>query len=110
MILDVDTAERGAFARPFDVCVIGAGPAGITLARRLAGRGLEVALMEGGGLEWSEESQALYAGESVGLTFPDLDIARVRCLGGSSGHWNGLCRAFEGSARWFTLPAGSRCW
>jgi len=95
MIFDVETAERSAFDRDFDVCVIGAGPAGITLARRLAARGFDVALMEGGGLEWSEESQALAVGESVGLTYPDLDVARVRAFGGSSGHWNGLCRAFE---------------
>jgi choline dehydrogenase-like flavoprotein len=93
---DAETPEgRAAFARPFDVCVIGAGPAGITLARRLAARGLDVALMEGGGLDWSEESQDVAQGESVGLAYPDLDTARVRCLGGSSGHWNGLCRAFE---------------
>ena len=95
MIFDVETAERSAFERDFDVCVIGAGPAGITLARRLAARGLEVALMEGGGLEWSEESQDVSAGESVGLAYPDLDVARLRYFGGSSGHWNGLCRAFE---------------
>jgi choline dehydrogenase-like flavoprotein len=96
MLHDVDTPEgRAAFARPFDVCVIGAGPAGISLARRLAGHGLSVALMEAGGLEWSEESQAVTAGTSVGLTFPDLDTARLRYLGGSSGHWNGLCRALE---------------
>ena len=97
MLFDVETPEgRSAFdRRPFDVCVIGAGPAGITLARRLAARGLDVALMEGGGLEWSEESQALAVGESVGLIYPDLDVARVRAFGGSSGHWNGLCRAFE---------------
>jgi choline dehydrogenase-like flavoprotein len=95
MIFDVETAERAVFERDFDVCVIGAGPAGITLARRLAARGLDVALMEGGGLEWSEESQDVYAGESVGLAYPDLDVARLRFLGGTSGHWNGLCRAFE---------------
>ena len=95
MIFDVETAERSAFDRDFDVCVIGAGPAGITLARRLAARGFDVALMEGGGLEWSEESQDVAVGESVGLAYPDLDVARVRCFGGSSGHWNGLCRAFE---------------
>ena len=96
MLHDVDTPEgRAAFARPFDVCVIGAGPAGITLARRLAGQGLEVALMEAGGTEWSEESQAIAVGESVGVTYPDLDVARLRYLGGSSGHWNGLCRPFD---------------
>lgn len=96
MLHDVETPEgRAAFERAFDVCVIGAGPAGITLARRLAARGFDVALMEGGGLEWSEESQALAVGESVGLSYPDLDVARVRAFGGSSGHWNGLCRAFE---------------
>jgi choline dehydrogenase-like flavoprotein len=96
MLHDVETPEgRAAFDRDFDVCVIGAGPAGITLARRLAGHGLEVALMEAGGLEWSEESQAVAAGESVGLKFPPLDVARLRYLGGSSGHWNGLCRALD---------------
>ena len=34
MLADAATAERAAFDRPFDVCVVGAGPAGITLARR----------------------------------------------------------------------------
>jgi choline dehydrogenase-like flavoprotein len=96
MLHDVETPEgRAAFDRRFDVCVIGAGPAGITLARRLASHGLTVALMEAGGLEFSEESQAVFAGESVGLTFPDLEVARLRYLGGSSGHWNGLCRALD---------------
>jgi choline dehydrogenase-like flavoprotein len=96
MLHDVDTPEgRAAYDRRFDVCVIGAGPAGISLARKLASHGLQVALMEAGGLEWTEESQAVAAGTSVGLTFPDLDIARLRYLGGSSGHWNGLCRAFD---------------
>src|SRR5688572_27861265 len=96
MLHDVETPEgRAAFDRRFDVCVIGAGPAGISLARRLAGHGLTVALMEAGGLEFSEESQAVFAGESVGLTFPDLEVARLRYLGGSSGHWNGLCRALD---------------
>ena len=80
MIFDVETVERSAFDRDFDVCVIGAGPAGITLARRLAARGFEVALMEGGGLEWSEESQALAAGESVGLVYTDLDVVRGEYL------------------------------
>ena len=88
-------ADRAAFARVFDVCVIGTGPAGTTLARQLAARGLEVALMEAGGLEWSEQSQDVTRGTSVGILYPDLDVARLRFLGGNSNHWNGLCRAFD---------------
>jgi choline dehydrogenase-like flavoprotein len=88
-------ADRAAFGRPFDVCVIGTGPAGTTLARQLAARGLDVALMEAGGLEWSEESQDVTRGTSVGILYPDLDVARLRFLGGNSNHWNGLCRAFD---------------
>ena len=52
----------------FDVCICGAGPAGITLARTLAGKNRRVALMEGGGLELSEESQSLYLPGNPGHT------------------------------------------
>ena len=41
----------------------------MTLARRLAAQGFAVALMEGGGLDLEPESQALYAGEVVGLDY-----------------------------------------
>ena len=51
MIFDATTAESALLERRFDACVIGAGPAGITLARRLAAQGFAVALMEAGGLE-----------------------------------------------------------
>ena len=91
MRFDTATPEREAFAKVFDVCVIGSGPAGITLARRLAARGLEVALMEAGDIYWSEESQGIYVGEITGLPYHDLDMARLRYFGGTSGHWNGAC-------------------
>ena len=40
MLADLATADPSAFERTLDVCVIGAGPAGITLARRLAAKGI----------------------------------------------------------------------
>jgi choline dehydrogenase-like flavoprotein len=95
MIVDATDADRGLFARTFDACVIGAGPAGITLARRLAARGLSVALMEGGGFEFSEESQDLYKGENVGLEYFPLEEARLRYFGGASNHWGGRCRELD---------------
>jgi choline dehydrogenase-like flavoprotein len=95
MLIDANDADRGPFAREFDVCVIGTGPAGMTVARRLAAQGLAVALMEGGGLDLEEESQALYRGEVVGLDYYPLEDARVRMFGGSSMHWGGRCRAID---------------
>ena len=91
MLIDAGTPARSAFDRRFDVCVIGAGPAGITLARTLAASGLEVALMEGGGLAPSAESEDIYAGENTGVPYHELDVCRLRFFGGSSGHWEGLC-------------------
>lgn len=95
MLVDAGSADRALFAREFDVCVIGAGPAGITLARRMAAAGARVALMEGGGAEPSARSRALHEGENIGLDYFPLDITRVRCLGGSSNHWGGWCRALD---------------
>ena len=92
MIVDTDAGGREAFAEVFDVCVVGSGPAGITLARKLKEQGLHVALMEAGGRDPSPESQELYGGENVGLPYFPLDVTRLRFLGGSSNHWQGWCR------------------
>jgi choline dehydrogenase-like flavoprotein len=78
-----------------DVCVIGAGAAGITLALELAGSPLRVLVLESGGFEFDAETQALYEGRSIGVPYGDLDIPRLRYLGGTTNHWAGECRPFE---------------
>lgn len=97
MIHDLSAGGGDAFAAPADVCVVGAGPAGITVARRLAAKGTDVVLMEGGGLDISAESQALYEGEITGLEYFPLDVTRLRYFGGTSGHWSGWCREMPAS-------------
>ncbi len=95
MLIDAGGPARAGLERAFDLCVIGAGPAGIVLARRAAARGLTVALMEAGGEELAVESQEVYEGELLGQDYFPLEIPRLRFLGGSSNHWGGWCRALD---------------
>ena len=80
----------------YDVCVVGTGPAGITLARKLSEAGQTVILLEAGGLDYSEQSQDLYECEIVGHNaWPKF--SRLRYFGGTSNHWSGRCRPFDNS-------------
>ena len=49
-----------------EVCIVGAGAAGISLARRLAMQGFDVLLLESGGPDHEDDVQDLAAGETVG--------------------------------------------
>jgi choline dehydrogenase-like flavoprotein len=81
-----------------DLCVIGGGAAGITLARSLAGTPIDVLLLESGGLEQDPVGQALYRGESVGLLPSSaLEACRLRYFGGTTNHWGGWCAPLEGT-------------
>lgn len=74
-----------------DVCVVGAGVAGITLARDLAASGRRVVLLESGPFDYSEAANDLNAGRSVGRPYLDLATCRQRFFGGTSNHWGGWC-------------------
>ena len=85
------------FARPttpaemdVDLCIVGAGPAGITLARSFAGSAMTVCLLESGGLDGEPDSQALCRGVSTGLAL-DPAACRVRTFGGAGNAWGGGC-------------------
>lgn len=78
-----------------EICIIGAGAAGITLAREFIGLSFRVALLEGGGLEFDGAVQDLYAGEIVGHDYHALDISRLRYFGGTTNHWAGYSRPLD---------------
>jgi choline dehydrogenase-like flavoprotein len=96
MLRDAEQREDGWFRDTvFDVCVVGSGPAGITVAMRLAAKGYSVGLFEGGGLAPSKASRDIYRGKNVGLDYFPLDACRLRYFGGTSNHWEGRCRLLE---------------
>ncbi len=95
MIFNLDVLTDASAPRRYDVCVIGGGAAGITLAKKLADLGKTVALCEGGSDGYEGDSQDIYAGDVVGDPYYDLDAARLRFFGGSTNHWAGKCRSFE---------------
>lgn len=78
-----------------DVCIIGAGAAGITLALELESTGRRIVLIEAGGLEYDAASQRLFEGETIGDRYPPLRDTRLGALGGSTGVWAGFCRPLE---------------
>jgi choline dehydrogenase-like flavoprotein len=78
-----------------EICVIGGGAAGITLAMELENRGIDVCLLESGGLEPDEDTLDLYRGENAGLPYGFADGCRSRFLGGSSNCWGGWCRPLD---------------
>jgi choline dehydrogenase-like flavoprotein len=94
MILD---AHKGFGHEPphYDLCIVGAGAAGITLALELEATGLRVCLLEGGGSVYEAEAQRLLEGEVVGQAYPALRDTRVGTLGGSTTVWGGWCRPLE---------------
>lgn len=94
MIVDAKTLPKN-FQIEVDTCIVGAGAAGITLARDLGGRNRSIALIESGGFEYDADTQALYSGAVVGHPYTPLDRDRLRFLGGTTNHWEGACRPFD---------------
>jgi choline dehydrogenase-like flavoprotein len=79
-----------------DICIVGTGPAGITLAKELIDSGLKVVILESGDFQFNPDIQNLYAGDIVENLPPvPLDVSRLRYFGGTSNHWEGVCGPFD---------------
>ena len=94
MIIDARSVPAGTVLETA-VCIIGAGAAGITLAREFIGSSFETLLLESGGIEFSRNTQDLYQGTDVGRSFQDLTTCRLRFFGGTTNHWAGSCAPYD---------------
>jgi choline dehydrogenase-like flavoprotein len=95
VLIDSRQLESGA-GIACDVCVIGGGAAGITLAHALRGAGRQIAILESGGLEADPDTEALSSGRGLGV-IGDTYVreSRQRFLGGCTNHWGGLCAPLD---------------
>jgi choline dehydrogenase-like flavoprotein len=78
-----------------DVCIVGAGAAGIAMALDWNNRTEKVVLLEGGGFEYDTEIQERFDGSSDGQRYYPLMSTRLHYFGGTTGHWSGLCTPFD---------------
>lgn len=78
-----------------DLCVVGSGPAGISIAAQFLGSDTRVLIVESGGLKRDAECDALNEFDSVGAGRSAHQMVRMRGFGGTSALWTGRCGIFD---------------
>jgi len=95
---DARNVERDSVLES-DLCIVGAGAAGITIAREFVGTRTSVCLLESGGFELDEATQSISEGVATGTLLPEensyLADSRVRGFGGTTRVWEGYCRPLD---------------
>jgi choline dehydrogenase-like flavoprotein len=77
-----------------DICIVGGGPAGISIARELIDADCSVMLLESGGMSLNSDVQKLYRGTNTRDDFA-LHATRLRLLGGTTSVWGGWCAPLD---------------
>jgi choline dehydrogenase-like flavoprotein len=103
MIIDARQIDRNTEIET-DLCIIGAGAAGITIAKAFDGKDIRVCLIESGGLEYDALANSLYRAENIGHLYWPLDECQFRAFGGNTNCWGGWCRPLD------ELDFRSRSW
>ena len=93
MVTDIHAVENGTCVTS-DICIIGSGAAGITLAREFLNCQATVTVLEAGGKVFEASSQDPYKSEVIGLPHGGIHHGRVRQLGGSTTLWAGQALPF----------------
>ena len=99
--MEIDLDKAAARSEPFrsQVCVIGAGIAGLTLAHCLGRQGIDVALLESGGQTPEPRSHALFSqARNIGAPYLGLHKGPYRAVGGTSIAWGAQVLPMAASA------------
>jgi choline dehydrogenase-like flavoprotein len=92
----LDASDIGEDVDDVDVCIVGGGPAGLTLASALTSRRRKIVVLEGGGWRKTTAGQALLEGNIIGSeVHAEPHRFRVRALGGASQIWGGRCLPYD---------------
>jgi choline dehydrogenase-like flavoprotein len=91
--LGADAPDPAGALPDYDLCIVGTGPAGATVAAELRGSGLSICLLESGRKKPTPRGDRLRAVRSEGLFIKEY--SRERVLGGTSTTWAGLSAPLE---------------
>lgn len=94
MLIDFDEIAHGSEIAT-DVCVVGSGAAGISIAVELEGSGLDVVVLAGGAATHDAGCQDLYRSRVVGLKHTGIHAGRARVHGGTTTLWAGQALPFD---------------
>jgi choline dehydrogenase-like flavoprotein len=95
MFVDTRLASSQERIADAEICIVGGGAAGISLARELVGGRFRVILLEAGGLDPTLDGRGGYY--VVPGSHPKLDHDQTKpwYFGGNTNHWFGNCRPLD---------------
>jgi choline dehydrogenase-like flavoprotein len=94
MHTDARQLENGSLIEG-DLCIIGAGAAGISIALEWNNTPFKVILLEGGGFDYDPKMQASFNGKYIGQKYFQLNSTRLHQFGGTTALWGGFCSTFD---------------
>ena len=94
MIVDGSALPPG-IEREHDLCVVGSGIAGILLVTELAQSYRDICIIESGAWKPDDDTQSLYALNSVGYPIRKHYQSRIRYFGGSCNIWAGRAMMYN---------------
>jgi choline dehydrogenase-like flavoprotein len=103
MLIDARTIPEGTTIH-VDLCIVGGGPAGISVALPFLDSSTTVAIIESGGLDFDEAAQDQAEATSSGHDYFPMKETRIRAFGGSTMSWGGISAPLD------TIDFEKRSW